>query len=213
MVNLDTVGRLGKKKLLVLGAGSAKEWIHIFRGAGFVTGVEIEAVSKRLDSSDNISFEEAGVPAVQLFSGPHLDYHRPTDTADKIDPDSLLKVASVTKEVIEYLASREEPLTSTIKSMEKTEDTKKERKVSLGIIPDFSYSGEGCKLSGVVPDSPAEECGLKDGDIIIHINNEPVNSLKDLSDILKSLTPGTKLSITFLREGKEMNAEAEVVER
>ncbi|HKZ56724.1 MAG TPA: M20/M25/M40 family metallo-hydrolase, partial [Thermodesulfovibrionales bacterium] len=143
MVNLDTVGRLGKKKLLVLGAGSAKEWIHIFRGAGFVTGVEIEAVSERLDSSDNISFEEAGVPAVQLFSGPHLDYHRPTDTADKIDPDGLLKVASVTKEVVEYLASREEPLTATIKSVEKSEDTKKERKVSLGIIPDFSYSGEG----------------------------------------------------------------------
>jgi hypothetical protein len=214
MVNLDTVGRLGKKKLLVLGAGSAKEWIHIFRGAGFVTGVEIEAVSKKLDSSDNISFEEAGVPAVQLFSGPHLDYHLPTDTADKIDPDGLLKVASVTKEVIEYLASREEPLTSTIKTLEKTETTpEKERKVSLGIIPDFSYSGEGCKLSGVVPDSPAEECGLKDGDIIIYINNEPVNSLKDLSDILKSLTPGTKLSVTFLREGKEMNAEANVVER
>ena len=214
MVNLDTIGRLGKKKLLVLGAGSAKEWVHIFRGAGFVAGVEIETVSERLDSSDNISFEEAGVPAVQLFSGPHLDYHLPTDTADKIDPDGLLKVASVTKEVIEYLASREEPLTSTIKPLEKTETTpEKERKVSLGIIPDFSYSGEGCKLSGVVPDSPAEECGLKEGDVIIRINNESVNNLKDLSNILKSLIPKNRVSITFLRDGKEMTVEAEVVER
>jgi len=80
MLNLDTVGRLEKRKLLVLGSGSAKEWPHIFRGAGFVTGAELEMVSKDLDASDQKSFEQAGVPAVQLFSGPHLDYHRPTDT-------------------------------------------------------------------------------------------------------------------------------------
>ncbi|HEY6010129.1 MAG TPA: M20/M25/M40 family metallo-hydrolase, partial [Nitrospirota bacterium] len=97
MVNLDTVGRLGKRKLLVLGSSSAKEWPHIFRGAGFVTGVEIDLVSEDLDSSDQKSFNEAGVPAVQLFSGPHLDYHRPGDTVEKIDPDGLVKVASVAK--------------------------------------------------------------------------------------------------------------------
>jgi hypothetical protein len=214
MLNLDTVGRLGKKKLLVLGAGSAREWVHIFRGAGFVTGVEIETVNERLDSSDNISFEDAGVPAVQLFSGPHPDYHCPTDTADRIDPEGLLKVASVAKEVIEYLTSREEPLTATVMPEEKADiTTKKERKVSLGIIPDFAYSGEGCRLSGVVPGSPAEACGLKEGDIIIRINSNDVRSLKDLSDILKSLTPKTRISITFLRDGKELLVEAEVVER
>jgi hypothetical protein len=214
MLNLDTVGRLGKKKLLVLGAGSAKEWVHIFRGAGFVTGVEVETVSERLDSSDNISFEDAGIPAVQLFSGPHPDYHRPTDTADKIDPEGLLKVAAIAKEVIEYLSSREEPLTATVKPKEKADTTtKKERKVSLGIIPDFAYSGEGCRLSGIVSGSPAETCGLKEGDVIIRINSNDVHNLKDLSDILKSLTPGTRISITFLREGKEMSVEAEVVGR
>ena len=95
MLNLDTVGRLGKKKLLVLGAGSAREWEHIFNGASFVTGVEVETVSQDLDSSDQVSFEAAGVPAVQLFSGPHADYHRPSDTPDKIDPEGLEKVASV----------------------------------------------------------------------------------------------------------------------
>jgi len=136
MLNLDTVGRLEEKKLLVLGAGSAREWVHIFRGAGYVTGIGVETVSKELDSSDQQSFQEAGVPAVQLFAGPHLDYHRPTDTVDKIDPEGLLKVASVAKEVIEYLAKREEPLTNTLKPDSHVESTpKKTRKVSLGIIP------------------------------------------------------------------------------
>jgi hypothetical protein len=214
MVNFDTIGRLGKKKLLVLGAGSAKEWIHIFRGAASVTGVETETVPEGLDSSDNISFEEIGVPAIQLFSGPHLDYHRPTDTADKIDSQGLVKVASIAKEVIEYLANREGSLTSTIASEEKAASSaKKERKVSLGIIPDFAFVGEGCRLSGVVPDSPAEKSRLKEGDIIIRINSSPVHNLKDLSNILKSLTPGNRISITFLRDGKEMKVETEVVER
>ena len=179
MLNLDTVGRLGKKKLMVLGAASAREWVHIFRGASFVTGVEIEMVSQDLDSSDQISFETAGVPAIQLFTGPHADYHRPTDTAEKIDTGGLEKVAAVAKEVIEYLAAREGPLTGSRKQNEKTvSSTKKKRKVSLGTVPDFAYSGSGYRVSGVVPETPAEACGLKEGDVIVRINSDDVGNLR-----------------------------------
>ncbi|MFB0506893.1 MAG: M20/M25/M40 family metallo-hydrolase, partial [Thermodesulfobacteriota bacterium] len=214
MVNMDTVGRLGKKKLLVLGASSAREWIHILRGAGFVTGVDVEAVTQELDSSDQKSFHEAGVPAVQLFSGPHGDYHRPTDTVDKIDPEGLLEVASVAKEVVEYLAGREEPMTTTVRPGKIVEITpRRAQKVSLGTIPDFTFSGDGYRLSGVVPGSPAESAGLKEGDVIVGIGSDAVHNLKALSDILKSLNPGDRVSITLLREGKEMTVEAEVVEK
>ena len=214
MLNLDTVGRLGKKKLLVLGAGSAREWVHIFSGASFVTGVAIETVPAELDSSDQVSFEAAGVPAVQLFSGPHADYHRPADTPDKIDPEGLEKVASVAKEVIEYLAGREGALTGTIITDKKSDNPPKtERRVSLGTIPDYAYSGRGCRISGVMPDTPAEASGLKEGDVIIRINSDAVNNLKEFSDILKSLTPGTRITITFLRNGEEMTVETEVKEK
>jgi len=214
MVNLDTVGRLGAKKLLVLDANSAKEWVHIFRGAGFVTGVETELVPEELDSSDQRSFEEAGVPAVQLFSGPNLDYHRPTDTVDKIDADGLVKVAAVAKEVVEYLAGREGPMTSTLKPVGAAQATPKtERKVGLGTIPDYAFSGKGVRLSGVAPGSPAETAGLKEGDIIIGINSKAIGSLKDFSDILKTLNPGDKISVKLLRGGKEMNVETVVKER
>jgi hypothetical protein len=211
MVNLDTIGRLGKKKMLVLGAGSAAEWVHIFRGAGFVTGIDIETVSEELDSSDQKSFQEAGVPAVQLFSGPHLDYHRPTDTADKIDPAGLFKVASVTKEVLEYLANRAEPLSSTLKPGAPAQSSSKsERKVNLGTVPDFAYQGKGFRLSGVSPVSPAEAAGLREGDVIIKINGREVTGLKGFSDILKSLSPGDRISVTFLRDGRERTAETVV---
>jgi hypothetical protein len=208
MVNLDTVGRLSRKKLLILGSGSAKEWVHLFRGAGFVTGVETETVSGELDSSDQISFQEAGVPAVQLFTGPHADYHRPADTADKIDADGLVKVAAVAKEAVEYLASREGPLTFTMKPRPNAETTqKKERRVALGTIPDFSYKGEGVRIEGVTAGSPAEAGGLQQGDVIIRVNSSPVRSLKDFSDILKSRSPGDRVSITLLRDGKHVTTE------
>ncbi len=215
MINLDTVGRLDNKNLLVLGAGSAREWVHIFRGAGFVTGVNIEVVSEELDSSDQKSFQEAGIPAVQLFSGPHLDYHRPTDTLDKIDPDGLVKVAMVGKEAVEYLANRKEPLTSTLS--ESTEHAasppQRGRKVSLGTVPDFAYEGDGYRLSGVVPGSPAEAVGFKEGDVVIRLNDSPIKNLKDLSDILKSLMPGDKVTVTYLRGGKELSVKTELLSR
>ncbi|UCG12926.1 MAG: M20/M25/M40 family metallo-hydrolase [Deltaproteobacteria bacterium] len=209
MLNLDTVGRLGKNKLLVLGTGSAREWMHIFRGVGFATGVQVETVSEELDSSDQRSFQEAGIPAVQLFTGPHSDYHRPSDTVDRIDAEGLAKVAAIAKEVVEYLAGREEPMTSSLTPGREVESTtKRKRNVSLGTIPDFAYRGHGFRLSGVVPGSPAESSGLKEGDVIVRIDADAVSSLQDFSNILKALKPGDRISITFMRAGRKTTVEA-----
>jgi hypothetical protein len=212
MINLDTVGRLYKQKLLVLGAGTAREWIHILRGAGYVTGVEVETVNEELDASDHKSFHAIGVPAVQLFSGPHLDYHRPSDTVDKIDAEGLLKVAAVTKEIVEYLAGRDAHMTATLTPGKKVVTThQKSREVSLGTIPDFAYSGDGSRISDVVPGSPAESSGLRAGDVIVRLDSHTVDNLKDLSDILKTLKPGDTISITFQREGEEKTVSTKVV--
>ena len=211
MVNLDTIGRLGKKKLLVLGSGSAREWVHIFRGAGFVTNVEIESVAAELDSSDQKSFQEAGVPAVQLFSGPNLDYHRTTDTADKIDPLGLVKIASVAREVIEYLAGRETPLTTAGSPPAGARTpAPSERKVSLGTIPDFAFHGKGFRISGIVSGSPAETAGLKEGDVITAVNATAITSLPDYSNFLKTLGPGDTVTITLTRDGTTMTLKAVV---
>ena len=77
VVNLDTVGRLGDGKLFVFGAESTREMPHVIRGCGFVTGVKVQMAGAEQGSSDQLAFHERGVPAVQLFSGPHTDYHRP----------------------------------------------------------------------------------------------------------------------------------------
>ena len=111
----------------------------------------------------------------------------------------------------EYLASREGSLTATMKPGPAAETMlKKERKVALGTIPDFSYKGEGVRIEGVIAGSPAEVSGLKKGDVLIRINSWPLHGLKDLSDILKSLSPGDRVSITFLREKQEMIVKTEL---
>jgi len=207
MVNLDTVGRLGENKLLVLGAQSALEWPHIFRGIGYVTGIPIEIVAETLDSSDQISFQESGIPAIQLFSGVNLDYHRPTDTSEKIDPKGLIKVAKVAREAIEYLATREEPLTSNV-PIRNNKQTNNPRKVSLGSIPDFTYKGKGYGLSGVIPDSPAAVAGLRKGDVILKMGGTNIHNVKDASKVLKSMQSGERLTINFLRKGETLTTQA-----
>jgi hypothetical protein len=210
MVNLDTVGRLGKGKLLVLGGSSAKEWVHILRGAGYLAGVETAMVTEELDASDDASFREAGIPAIQLFTGPHADYHRPSDTPDKIDTDGLVKVASVAKEVIEYLAGKGAKLTPPGTASgpgSAASGPPGERKVSLGTIPDFAFAGPGVKLSGVVPGSPAEKAGLREGDVAIALDGAKVADLKSLSAALKGKSAGDRLKVTYRRGEVETTVE------
>ena len=217
-INLDTVGRLFGKKILVINGDTAREWKFIFMGVEYVTGIPISLVTQPLDASDQMSFIAAGIPAIQLFSGPEEDYHKPTDTFDKIDADGLVKVAAVTKEVIEYLAEREEPLefTGVKKDLEKEKNVtveKKERKVSTGTMPDFEYSGEGVKIGAVMPGSPAEKGGLQKGDIIVKLDDMQIKNLTDYSNALKEHKPGDLVELTYLREGKENRTKIELTAR
>lgn len=217
MVNLDTVGRLGSGKLLVLGAGTAREWVHIFNGAGFVTGVPLKVVARDPGGSDQVSFHEAGVAAVQLFTGPHPDYHRPTDTPDRVDGEGLVRVAAVVQEVLEYLAGRPDPLTSTLPGRpgeeRATGDAEGRRKVYLGTVPDFAHEGAGVRLADVAPGSPVDRAGLRPGDVIVELGKTPVESLSDYSRALKALSPGDEVRVRYLRHGEQREAAARVEER
>ena len=171
-------------------------------------------MAQELDSSDQKSFQEAGVPAVQLFTGPHADYHRPTDTADKIDGKGLAKVATLTRAAAFYLANRPEPFQATITSSPAGAPAPRtDRKVTLGIVPDFTYNEKGVRLGGTQPGGPAAAAGIREGDIIIQAGNTGILVLKDLSDVLKTKQPGDRLPLRFLRNGKEMKAEVELKER
>ena len=215
MVNLDTVGRLFSGKILVLGANSADEWIHIVNGAGYVTGAPVQAVMDDPGGSDQKSFVAIGVPAVQLFTGAHADYHQPGDTADKIDGDGLVKVAAVARELVAYLAERPNPLTSRLgrPTAAAPAPAGGERRVSLGTIPDYAYAGPGVRVTGTMPGSPAEKAGLRAGDLLVKIGDTAVGSMREFAEALKAFEPGAKVTVTFQREGVTRTAPVVLVAR
>jgi len=216
-VNLDTDGSLFDKNLLVLNGNSAKEWKFVFMGTDYTTGVKSDVVQQELDASDQVAFIEKGIPAVQLFTGATENYHKPSDTYDKIDGKGLVKVASVAKEVMEYLGDRDTPFEFTGKlqaaNTTASETPKTSRKASTGSIPDFAFTGEGVKVASVIEGSTGEKAGLQTGDIIKSLNGEALKNLMDYSNALKKFQPGDTVELGILREGLEKKISITLGER
>jgi len=217
-LNLDTVGRLFGNKLLIINGTTAKEWKFIFMGTEYTTGVATDVVSQDFDASDQLAFIEIGIPAVQFFSGPNTDYHKPSDDVDKIDGDGMVKIATVAREVLVYLGDRPDPMAFTGEkkseaATKKPSSQKGGRKVSTGTMPDFSFSGTGVKISAVSDDSPAAKAGLLKGDVITAFDGKPVENLKDYSNYLKEHQPGDKIIVTIDRNGKKKDVKLVLAER
>jgi hypothetical protein len=210
-VNLDTVGRLADGKLYVLNADTAREWRFIFMGVGYTTGAPVAVVSEPLDASDQVACIENGVPAVQLFTGPTSDYHRPTDTAQTIDAEGMVVVTEAAHEAIGYLAERTDPMTVTITSASEAEappPPSSTRRASLGTMPDFAFEGPGVRVHQVMPGSAAEKAGVQVGDILMTLDGEEVTDLRTYSALLKAREPGDRVEVMVLRDDLEVTLQA-----
>ncbi len=177
-------------------------------------------ITQELDASDQVAFIEKGVPAVQFFSGPNEDYHKPTDKIEKIDADGLVKVITVARETLVYLADRDDAMNFTgempsAKNEIKNDNNKPKegRKVSTGTMPDFAYSGEGVKVAAVSENSPGAKAGLLIGDIIKKVNGKDCKNLKEYSDQLKEHQPGDEVTLTIERNGKTEELKLILAER
>jgi len=185
------------------------KWYKVGMNAPFYS----KLTSDGLATAENLELTISGLKAGQHSL---LTFH---NTFDKIDADGLVKVATVTKEVLQYLAEREDPLEFTGKVLKEETQTKieqteqKVRRVSSGTMPDFEYTGEGVKIGAVLPDSPAEKSGLLKGDIIVKFEATPIKSLTDFSNALKSKQPGDVVIIEYIREGEHRTTQLTLVER
>src|SRR5262249_55537858 len=146
----------------------------------------------------------AGVPAVQLFASVASDYHRPSDTADKIDYAGLGKVAAVLKEAVDYLATRTEPLNfsgnaAAARPPSPAAPTTAPR-AATGIVTDMTDQGEGVRVASVQPGSGAEDAGLRPGDRLLALGAVKTSNLRALADALKDLRPGQTVDVEFARD-------------
>ena len=122
------------------------------------------------------------MPGVQIFTGAHGDYHRASDTPDKVNAAGMVKVATFVKEATGYLIQREEPMvlsgsTTAADSANRSANTVGQRRVSFGAVPDFAHNADGVRVDSVVPGSPAELAGIQPGDVLLEMNGKTVAGL------------------------------------
>ncbi len=213
MLNMDMVGRLRAAPLLVFGAGTAQEWRSILAQAD--AAPDSVPLSEKGDdgygSSDQTSFYERDVPVLHFFTNTHADYHKPSDTWDKIDYAGIDRVAGLVTRVADALANRPTGLTL-IHAVAKVE--KGDSAVTpgygayLGTVPDFSPVEKGVKISGVRAGSPAEKAGLKAGDIIVAFDDTEIKDLYAMTDGLRARKAGDSVRITVLRDGQSVTVTA-----
>jgi membrane-associated protease RseP (regulator of RpoE activity) len=210
MLNLDMVGRMRDNQITVFGANSAKESSTIVLDAARDLSVEIRQ-SDGIGRSDHMSFYNKKIPVLHFFTGTHPDYHRPSDTWDKLNFEGMVKVTDLVLATALKIAARRAPLNFT--SLPARISTNEEGpqpglNAFLGSIPDYDGTNGGVKLAGVSAGSPAALAGLREGDVIVRFADARIENIEDLTAQLHAKKPGDEVEIVVLRGEKSVSLKA-----
>ncbi|HVT87634.1 MAG TPA: M20/M25/M40 family metallo-hydrolase [Tepidisphaeraceae bacterium] len=220
MVNLDMVGRIRNETLYVGGDGTAEAFDGILKAADETSPLQLKSIGKGgRGPSDHESFSVKKIPVLFFFSGMHPDYHRPTDTSEKVNFSGIAQSIDLTFDIVNALASIPRPryiakFDSQPVAISSGTGSRGLR-VSLGVVPDYGTdeSIKGVKISGTSPGSPAELAGLQDGDLIVQMNDRTIVNLYDLTNFLGAASAGDRVDITIQRNGNTMKLTATLAER
>lgn len=202
MINLDMIGRLNNNVLVINGTGTSDIWENILNNANNNYNFSLSLGKEGFGGSDHSSFNRKKVPVLFFFSGLHSDYHKSTDDYWKINFDGQEKILRYVYDVAKIVANLDsKPVYAEV--TEKNEPTRTTFKVTLGVIPDFSYNDKGFKISGVKQGSLAEKAGMTGGDIIIKLIGKDINNIYDYTAALGDLNKGDKIEIVYIRDGVE----------
>jgi Tol biopolymer transport system component len=207
MLNLDMVGRMRENKLTVIGGETADEWVGLVEPACAEARVNCATTGGGFGPSDHSPFYGAGIPVLHMFTGSHGDYHKPTDTADKINAGGAAKSAEVTARLALALSKRGNKLTYKSVPTPPPRGDLRSYNASLGTVPDYAGPPNGQRgmlLAGVRPGGAADLGGLKRGDILVKIGAHDIGSVNDLMYVLNSSKPGETVTVAVMREGKRV---------
>lgn len=210
MINMDMVGRLRDEKLQVMGTGTAAEFhplVSATNAAVPQAHFDLKTSEDGFGPSDHSSFYKRNVPVLFLFTGSHADYHKASDTPDKILGAGLSRVSYFAQALLDSLDLRPKPTYTKAKA-----DDSPGRIAGgggygayLGTIPDYMQTEGGVLLSGTRAGGPADKAGLKGGDVIVRFDGIRVDNIYDYTFALRSRKPGQDVRITVKREGREID--------
>ena len=214
MVNLDMIGRLDEDKNVYLGGvptayGLDKAIKPFIESSKLnVTSYQHTASGVRslFSRSDHYNFYKKDVPSLFFFTGIHKDYHTPRDEANLVNYEGLKLISDLAEKVIDNAANRNDrfKFKELPKLEEESERTPARMKVSLGIMPDYAHQGSGLKIDSVIDKRPAKNSGMKDGDIVIKIQDTVIDDIYKYMEILSKIEPGSKAKATVLRNDEEV---------
>jgi C-terminal processing protease CtpA/Prc len=206
MMNFDMVGRLNPKTktISVSGTGTFNEADALLRSHNDSTKMKITLHPEGYGPSDHAAFYSDNIPVLYFTTGVHGDYHTPEDDADRIDNKGVDMIASLAYDVLLDAGSGNYPMTFKEAGPKVKTSTRAGLKVTFGIMPDFtSEENKGLGVGGVTKDGPADNGGMKKGDVITAIDGKTVTNIYDYMERLKSLTPGQRTSVDIMRDGKK----------
>ena len=220
MINLDMVGRTGGR-VLVDGLANAPSIEANLKAAESSSSLKLKALrgGPGAGASDDASFLLRKIPSINFFSGFHTDYHRPTDTWEKIDAAGGAAVADLALALARQLANRaERPAFVETVTPQDPHSSGNVGAVSgygpyFGSVPDFANEGEGVKFAEVRAESPAAKAGLRGGDVLISFAGAPIKTLYDFTFALRERKPGDRVDVVVVRDGKEVKATVELTNR
>jgi hypothetical protein len=201
MINMDMIGRLKDSILIVEGFGSSPYWkplMDSLKHENFVMRYKPDGVGP----SDHSSFYRKNIPVLFYFTGLHKDYHKATDTKDKINYEGEVEVLDLVRRSIDAIQSKPDRIAFSLVP----EDTTKKVgtfKVYVGGVPDYGYDGEGLKISDITPGSPAAKAGLKAEDIVIKFADIEIKNIYDYTGALGKFKPDDVVDFK-VRRGKEI---------
>ena len=213
MLNMDMIGRLRDDKLYVFGVDSGTGLRALVEDAAKGLSLKLQLRGDPFSPSDHTNFYTRERPVLFLFTGAHADYHKPSDTWEKITPQGMETVLTFAARILERVGSAAPP-PAYVKLAPAPSRGGSGYGPFFGVVPDFG-EGErpGVRLGGVRPGSPADKAGVKAGDIIIRFAGLDVKTLDDLTFALRSKRPGDKVEVILLRDGKEISTEATLEQR
>ncbi len=207
MINMDMIGRLNDstKALAVGGFGTSPQWASVINVNERKLPFSIKIDSSGTGPSDHTSFYRKDIPVLFFFTGQHRDYHRPSDDADRINYEGELAIINYINSVINNLAKQNQRLAFT--KTRETQVSVSSFKVTMGIMPDYTYSGVGVRADGVTDGRPASKAGLKAGDVIVQLGDHAVSSVETYMQALNKFNKGDKTKVKYKRGAEVLESE------
>lgn len=199
-LNFDMVGRMQDNKLTVQAVGTSAGWKPIIEKANVAAGFELVLQDDPYQPTDVASFNSVSVPSLAFFTGTHVDYHKPSDTADKINYEDLDRVVDFAVAIASRVG--EQPDTLAFVKVQQAQDSGGGRagvRIFTGTIPDYATDVKGLLLGGVIGGGPAEQAGLQKGDVIVQIGEQSIANIYDYTYALEVLKVGQPVTLVYMR--------------